>query len=115
MKRVILLLSLGIVAAVGASVFVFQEETETQDNSESIPVYTPEKNSEPASISTIAKSAEEQESDPVYRYRVALTTTMSNPKTQLGEMTYRFNMALKPTDDQPNVYLGQIYNIQLTP
>lgn len=112
MKRVILLLSLGIVAAVGASVFVFQEEPETQDNSESIPVYTPEKNSEPASISTIAKSAEEQESDPVYRYRVALTTTMSNPKTQLGEMTYRFNMALKPTDDQPNVYLGQIYNIQ---
>ncbi|WP_104398485.1 HEAT repeat domain-containing protein [Vibrio penaeicida] len=112
MKRIILLLTLGIVAAVGASVFVFQEEHETQDNSDSIPVYTPEKNSEPASISTIAKSAGEQRSDPVHRYRVALTTTMSNPKAQLGEMTYQFNMALKATNRQPNVYLGQIYNIQ---
>ncbi|MBD1557706.1 HEAT repeat domain-containing protein [Vibrio sp. S9_S30] len=112
MKRIILLLSLSIIAITTALVFMVREEPEASDHSDTIPVYAPEMNSEPAALSTIAKTRDTHIPDPVHRYRVTLTTTMSNPTAQLGEMTYRFNMALKAADTQPNVYLGQIDDIQ---
>ena len=110
MKSIILLLAL---IFIGASIFTAFQQNNEQETSTGIPAQVMKENDKLDSSVKMSTSSQVTQPETIRRYRVTVSTTMRNAKTQLGNVKYRFNLALKETDDHSGVYLGQAYDIQL--
>ncbi|EFP97688.1 HEAT repeat domain-containing protein [Vibrio caribbeanicus] len=109
MKPIILLLALIFIST---SAFMAFQQNNKWETSIDIPIKVIKENEELYSTSEMTNNSQAIQPATIHRYRVIITTTMGNAKTQLGEVVYRFNLALKPTNDHSGVYLGQAYGIQ---